>query len=82
VFNGQAELWEPPTQYSGADLLQQGREQAQWLRDGGIEDGADDPVKLHGVKRANILNALPYWQVRVCFLSNTVQSPLFRGSCF
>ena len=33
-----------------------------------MEDSDEDPVKRHGVKRASLLYALPYWQVVTQFL--------------
>jgi hypothetical protein len=65
AFNNQHEYGESPSRRSGSEILEQGRERAQWLRDGGVEDNNADPVKRHGVKRASILYALPYWKIRV-----------------
>ena len=63
AFNGEAEHQPPPVRRSGAQVLAEGRQGSEFLRNGGVEDSAADPVKEHGVKRASILFALPYWKV-------------------
>jgi len=63
VFNGSAELRQAPERSSGKQILQMGKEQAAYLRDGGDENGGEDPVKSYGVKRVNNLFELPYWAV-------------------
>ena len=63
AFNGQSEHRPPPQRRTGAEILHQGRSRADFLRNGGVEDSALDPIKEHGVKRASILYALPYWKV-------------------
>lgn len=62
-FNGESEHRPPPERRTGAQILEEGRTRAEFLRNGGVEDSAGDPVKEHGVKRASILFALPYWKV-------------------
>lgn len=74
AFNNEQEMGSLPPRRTGQAILQQGRERAEWLRNGGNEDSAQDPVKTHGVKRASILFALPYWKVRDVgghFISNS-----------
>ena len=65
LFNGETELRPPPQRRSGSQILTEGRGRSEWLRNGGTEDSVGDPVRQHGVKRASILYALPYWKV-VC----------------
>ena len=60
AFNGDVEHRVAPVRRTGERILEQGRQRAEYLWNGGSEDSADDPVKLHGVKRASILFALPY----------------------
>ena len=60
AFNGESEHRLPPQRRPGAQILEEGRSRADFLRNGGVEDSAADPVKRHGVKRASILFALPY----------------------
>ena len=60
-----------PPRRTGAEILEQGRSRVAWLRDGGVEDSPEDPVKEHGIKRVSILFALPYWKV----------SGIIFGSC-
>lgn len=50
-----------PDRRTCAIILEQGRERAEWLCRGGVEDNEGDPVKRHGVRRASILFALPSW---------------------
>ena len=69
AFNNCPEHGTFPARRTGEQILQEGRERSEWLRNGGVEDSEGDPVKRHGVKRASVLFALPYWQVnRPCFL--------------
>lgn len=63
AFNNQPEAASHPQRRDGSVIFNQGRERSEWLRNGGAEDTENDPVKLHGVKRASILYALPYWKV-------------------
>lgn len=60
AFNNFPEHRVAPDRRTGATILEQGRERAEWLRRGGVEDSEGDPVKRHGVKRASIMFALPY----------------------
>ena len=60
AFNGETEPRLPPQRRSGAQILDEGRARSEWLRNGGVEDSKEDPVKEHGVKRASVLFALPY----------------------
>ena len=66
-FNNSVEELIFPRRRSGTETLELGRARAEWLREGGVADSEEDPVKQHGVKRASILYALPYWKVRVVF---------------
>ena len=59
AFNGSPEHREMPQRRNGAQVLAEGRERADFLRNGGVEDGDMDPVKRHRVKRASIFYALP-----------------------
>lgn len=52
-----------PRRPSGEELLQWGTEREAFLREGGVENFVDDPVKRHGVKRCSALSELPYWTV-------------------
>ena len=63
-FNGDSEHRPMPQRRPCTQILEEGRERSEWLRNGGIEDSEGDPVKRHGVKRPSILFALPYWKVR------------------
>jgi hypothetical protein len=45
--------------------MERGEERVEYLEFGGQEDDGDDPVKVHGVKRASILFELPYWKVSI-----------------
>ena len=54
----------PPRRPSGEELLHWGTEREAFLREGGVENSVDDPVKLHEVKRCSTLSELPYWTVR------------------
>lgn len=67
AFNNNIEDGQRPRRRSGIEILEQGRGRASWLRGGGVEDSDGDPVKEHGVKRASILFALPYWKVPLFF---------------
>ena len=62
-FNNSVEDLVFPNRRSGTEILELGRARAEWLREGGVVDSDEDPVKQHGVKRASILFALPYWKV-------------------
>lgn len=68
AFNNHPEYGDYPARRSGTGILEQGRKRAMWLRDGGVEDSDADPVKRHGVKRASIFYALPYWKVRIAHI--------------
>ena len=63
AFNGEAKHRPTPGKRTGSQIQADGRMRSEFLRNGGVEDSAADPVKLHGVKRASILFALPYWKV-------------------
>jgi hypothetical protein len=41
-----------------------GLEREQYLAQGGRENGRNDHVHKHGVKRHSYLEELPYWRVR------------------
>jgi len=60
VFDGNVEQHEPPTRLSGHDILLMVEEHVVYLDEGGQDNGEDDPVKMNGVKRVNILNQFPY----------------------
>lgn len=52
-----------PERPTGEEILRWGTERSEFLRDGGVENSSEDPVKLHGVKRRSIFFDLPYWKV-------------------
>lgn len=60
-FDGRIEGRDMPIRISGEEQLQHAEEYVLW-KASGVRDG--DPSKVHGVKRASILNTLPYWKVR------------------
>lgn len=63
AFNGHTERMPQPKRQSGHEIYAKGLEREQYVHDGGIEESDHDPVKKHGVKRANIFYRLPYWAV-------------------
>lgn len=63
AFDGNSERREPPVRPSGHNILRMAEERELYLIDGGHEDGEDDPVKVHEVKRRSVLFDLPYWAV-------------------
>lgn len=60
TFNGLPEFNPPPGRPSGRDIMERGEERAAFLESGGEADDDNNPVKVHGVKRASILFELPY----------------------
>jgi len=64
TFNNQQEWQLPPERPSGEEILRWATSKYDYLRDGGIENAEEDPIKLHGVKRRSILFDLPYWKVK------------------
>jgi len=66
-FDGNMEVREPPIRPSGEEILEMAEERAQYIADGGREDGDDDPVRENGVKRVSVLFKLPYWVVNFLF---------------
>ena len=74
-FDGHQEMRPAPSRPSGHDILYMGEEQVSYLGSGGRQDGEDDPVKQHGVKRVSVLYELPYWVVSF----NSV-TPMFTNS--
>ena len=74
AFNNRSEHSRFPQRRTGVEIMRQGMERSQFLRNGGVEDSNDDPVKQHGVKRVSILYALPYWKVRPESVSPNPQS--------
>lgn len=64
VFDGNAELRKAPSRPSRDDILRIGEERALYLVGGGREDGEEDPVKVYGVKKVNVLYQLTYRAVR------------------
>ena len=65
AFDNTAEVRDFPTRRTGEELMEQGRNRTNWLRDSGVEDSKADSVKEHGVKRISILFALAYWKVPI-----------------
>ena len=64
AFDGNQEWCEALQRPLGEEIFQMGSEQAKYLASGGRQDGENDPVEIHEVKRVCALNALPYWTVR------------------
>ena len=62
-FNLRQELQLSPQRPTGEEVLRWGLQRSKYLSSGGVENGNDDPVKLHGVKRHSIFFELPYWKV-------------------
>lgn len=71
AFNGHPEFHPPPLRPTGQQILERGEERAAFLEFGGEDKDDEDPVKIHGAKRASILFQLPYWKVSI-LLSTTV----------
>jgi len=67
-FNNQQEWQLPPARPTGEEVLRWGTQRSNFLRDGGVENSDEDPVKLHGVKRCSIFFLLPYWKVSFSYL--------------
>ena len=63
AFNNEVELQLPPSRASSEEVCHWGMQRQRYLDGGGIENGEEDPVKLHGVKRCSIFFLLPYWKV-------------------
>lgn len=61
--DGSPEFEEALRRPLGEEVLQMDVERVQYLTDGGREDGENDPVKLHRVKRVCALHSLSYWMV-------------------
>ena len=66
AFNNHQEWEVAPVRPSGEEVCRWGMERDEFLRQGGIENSEDDPVRVHGVKRWSTLFKLPYW--KVCFI--------------
>jgi len=64
-FDGNSEMHPPPSRPSEHNILRMGEESVAYIVEGGHQDGDDDPVKQHGVKRVYVLYELPYWAVSV-----------------
>ena len=60
AFNNHPEWQLAPERPTGEEILQWATEREQFLREGGVENSEDDPVRLHGVKRRSIFFDLPY----------------------
>jgi hypothetical protein len=63
-FNEKVESRLPPTPMTGEETTNCGMERQRYLASGGQENGPNDPVHQHGVKRWSCLDELPYWRVR------------------
>lgn len=66
--DGHSEMRSSPRRPSGRDIVEMAEERVAYIADGGRENGEDDPVKKHGVKRVSMLFQLPYWAVSCTFL--------------
>jgi hypothetical protein len=64
AFNNHQEWQVAPDRPTGEEILQWGMARSNFIPDGGAENSAGDPVKLHGVKRRSIFFDLPYWKVQ------------------
>jgi hypothetical protein len=62
-FNGEEEFGVPLEPMSGEETARWGLEREQYLANSGRENGSDDPVHRHGVKRHSFLDEFPYWRV-------------------
>ena len=62
-FNGRIEERGPPTIVIVDKQLQRGVQYQAWLGKGNNDGSDGDPLKIHGVKRRNVLHDLPYWKV-------------------
>ena len=63
AFNNHQEWQMAPQRPTGEEILRWSTEREEYLRQGGVENSSDNPVRLHGVKRRSILFDLPYRQV-------------------
>ena len=68
-FNGVMENRPKPRPVSVEKQMQYAREYVAWIEAGNTPGSADDPSKLHGVKRLSILFRLPYWKVSASYSS-------------
>ena len=74
-FDGHQEMRPVPSRPSRHDILHMEEERVAYLGSGGRQDGEDDLVKQHGVKRVSVLYELPYWAV-----SFNSRTPMFTNS--
>jgi len=92
TFNNQQEWQLPPARPTGKETFRWGTERSRFLRDRGVENSNDDPVRLHGVKRSGVFFQLPYWKVSYKFKSfwctnflhtdDTVLNKFCNNNCF
>jgi len=76
-FNNQQEWQLPPERLTGEEVCRWGTERSRFLRNGGVENADDDPVKLHGVKRCSVFFLLHYWKVSVTFFMKSLTVIVF-----
>jgi hypothetical protein len=62
-FDGKMEVRDKPVPVTVQEQLRCAAEYQAWRDAGNKAGAAGDPSKVHGVKRINILNRLPYWEV-------------------
>lgn len=55
---------EPPPKANGKEHVRWAHIRKEYLRLGGLDGGAADPIHFSGVKRLGSFHALPYWTVR------------------
>lgn len=63
TFNGNHKMRPPPQRAPGTEVRRCSEEQSQYLARGGEEEGDEDLVKVHGIKRLSIFFPLPYREV-------------------
>lgn len=74
-FRGQVELRMAPPRMTADEVIFHAEKRQQWLDDGGVPGGDDDPVHESGIKRKSILFRLPYWRVI------SVSTPYYNATC-
>lgn len=64
-----------PPRMTADEVIFHAEKRQQWLDDGGVPGGDDDPVHESGIKRKSILFRLPYWRVI------SVSTPYYNATC-
>jgi len=63
AFNNHTEWQMAPKRPTGEEILRWANDREEFLREGGVDNSENDPMKLHSVKCRSALFDLPYWQV-------------------